>query len=256
MTRNVRNPHSYYSPGLIEELKDELQKKLQMEPENLQLRSNLAAVLGRLGQFDESIAEFKKCISVNPNPEYWNDLGKIFLNAGKYEEAIGAFQEVIKQNLLWPDVFFHTALAYRGLSETDKACQSLQEAIKLNPKYREAINERAQLLESMEKKDDALTEYKKVIALFFSEFQSKEVKAYHYDLSVLYDNPPLVEESIRQLSWLVQQYPGYADAHYKLGQALEAKGMKEEAILSFRKALEINPQYETARKSFWKKNSF
>ena len=36
-------------------------------------------------------------------------------------------------------------------------------------------------------------------------------------------------------------------------QALEAKGLKNEAMLAFRRALEINPRYEIARKCFWKR---
>jgi cytochrome c-type biogenesis protein CcmH/NrfG len=71
-------------------------------------------------------------------------------------------------------------------------------------------------------------------------------------MSVLFDNEELTEELIRQLRRHVQKFPGYADGYYKLGQALEAKGLKNEAMMAFRKALEINPSYETARKCFWK----
>ena len=67
------------------------------------------------------------------------------------------------------------------------------------------------------------------------------------------DNYDLVDELIRQLRQHIQKYPGFADGYYKLGQALEAKGLRNEAMMAFRKALEINPSYEIARKSFWKR---
>lgn len=249
-----KNPaSSYYSDGLLEELCEENRRKLAGDPENISLRCNLAIALNRVGRSDEAIREFNICLEKKPTPEHFNYLGKACLNAGQYDEAIKAFREVMNLGKRWPDTFYHLALAHRGTGQLVQADLILQEAILLNPKYREALNERGEVLEMLNRKDDALIEFKKVIALFFAEFEFHEPEDYKYDLSVLFDNPDLVEETIRRLKKLLLKYPGYADAHYKLGQALEAKGLKNEAMLSFRRALEINPHYETARKSFWKR---
>lgn len=243
---------SYYSRGLLEEAVAENKKKLTKEPKNHVLRCSLANGLSQLGEYEEAIKHFKICIKTDPSPEYWNNLGKALINTGEYKEAVAAFKEV--QNLCnWPDAYYYQGIAYKSLGDTTNADKALKEAIKLNPKYREAINERALILEALDKKDEALIEYKKVIALFFSEYQSQEAEQYTYDTSVLLDNEELIEELIRQLKRYTQKFPGFADGHYKLGQALKARGMNNEAIMSFRKALEINPNYETARKSFWNK---
>ncbi|MBF0498526.1 MAG: tetratricopeptide repeat protein [Candidatus Riflebacteria bacterium] len=244
---------SYYSEGLLEELCEENLKKLQADPENTTLRWNLARGYARLGKQSEAIKEFKTCIEQNPQPEYWNDLGKSYLNAGQYQDAIDAFKEVLGRNCRWPDTLFHLALAHRSLGELDKADFQLQEAIRLNPKYREALNQHAEILEALNRKDEALHAYKMVIALFYSEFQLQEAEDYKYDLSVLFENPELIDESIRQLQRFVSKNPGYADGHYKLGLAFQAHGKKNEAMRAFRRALEINPHYETARKCFWKR---
>lgn len=243
---------SYYSEGLLEEAVAEYRRKLELEPENHLLRCSLANNLGRMGQLEAAIEEFKRCISSQPSPEYWNNLGKALLNAGRYEEAIEAFYEV--QNLCrWPDAYFHQGLAYRSLGKLERANELLSKALEINPKYREALNERAHILEALGKKDEALIDYKKVIALFFAEYQAHDAEVYNYDTSVLLDNAELIEELIRQLRHHIQKFPGFADGYYKLGQALEAKGLQNEAMLAFRKALEINPSYETARKCFWKR---
>ncbi len=245
-------PRSYYSDGLIEEAVQENRKKLEGEPDNHMLRCSLANGLTRLGRFEEAIEHYQHCIKLNPNPEYWNNLGKAMLNAGRYAEAVEAFARVTEKQR-WPDAFFHQALAYRSLGQLEKANEQLCEAIKINPKYREALNERAHILEVLDRKDEALTEYKKVIALFFAEYQAHDAEDYSYETSVLLDNNDLIEELIRQLRHHIQKFPGFADGYYKLGQALEAKGLKNEAMMAFRKALEINPSYETARKCFWKR---
>ncbi len=243
--------NSYYSQGLLEELCQENKARLEKEPRNHMLRCSLANALTKLGNFDEAIKHYERCIKENPSAEYWNYLGKTLLNAGKYEKAVEAFEEVVERKR-WPDAYFHQALAKRSLGELEQANELLENAIEINPKYREALNERAHILEALNQKDEALKEYKKVIALFFAEYQAHEAETYNYEMSVLFDSPDLVEELIRQLKRHVQKFPGYADGYYKLGQALEAKGLKSEAMMAFRQALEINPSYETARKCFWK----
>jgi len=243
---------SYYSDGLLEEAVQENRRKLEHEPDNHMLRFSLANGLARLGQFDEAIKHYKKCIETTPTAEYWNNLGKALLNAGQYQNAIEAFAEVLRQHD-WPDAHFYKALAYRSLNQLDKANEQLLEAIKINPKYREALNERAHILEALGRIEESMIEYKKIIALFFAEYQANEAEMYSYEMSVLLDNDELVEELIRQLRRYIQKFPGFADGYYKLGQALEAKGLKNEAMMAFRRALEINPSYETARKCFWKR---
>ncbi len=243
---------SYYSEGLLEEAIQENQRKLEADPNNHMLRCSLANSFFRIGKIDEAIKEYRKCIEIAPSSEYWNNLGKALLNIGHYDDAANAFKQVLAKSN-WPDAHFHLALAYKSSGNTEEALKQLDEALKSNPKYREAINEKAQILEALNRKDEALTEYKKVIALFFSEYQERDTEDYCYETAVLLDNNDLVDELIRQLRQHIQKYPGFADGYYKLGQALEAKGLRNEAMMAFRKALEINPSYEIARKSFWKR---
>ncbi|MFZ5952904.1 MAG: tetratricopeptide repeat protein [Candidatus Rifleibacteriota bacterium] len=252
MTESSTPGKSYYSEGLLEEFISETSKKLETEPSNHHLRCSLANALAKNGMLEQAIEHYKECIAQNSSPEYLNNLGKALLNAGRYEEAISSFEKVTSL-CKWPDAFFNLAQAFRSLGDLGKAVSMLERALEHNPKYREALNERAHILEALDQKDEAMKDYKKVIALFFAEYQAHDAEVYNYEMSVLLDNPELVEELIRQLRKHIQKFPGFADGYYKLGQALEAKGLKTEAMLMFRKALEINPSYETARKCFWKR---
>ena len=242
--------YSYYSNGLLEELCQENRQKLEENPDDHQLRCSLANALIQIGELDEAVLHLKDCIKIHPCAEYWNSLGKALINAGKYKDSIECFENVIKEKK-WPDAYFNLGKAYRSIGDLDKAEEMLQQSLEINPKYREALNEKAHILEAMGKINEALIEYKKIIALFFSEYQEHDAENYNYEISVLFDNEDLTEELIRQLKSHVRRFPGYADGYYKLGKALEAKGLKSEALLAFRKALEINPSYEVARKCFW-----
>ncbi len=244
---------SYYSQGLVEEVAEELEKQLKSDPDNVQLRFSLANVYLRQGNPEAAVREFETCVARQPTPELQSSLGKAALAAGDYEKASKAFVAVAALQPRWPDVQYNMGLVARSLGNTDQALEHFSKAVELNPRYREALYERAQLLEELGRGDEALVDYKRVIALFFAEFQFSDSNAFRYDISVLFNNPELLDESIRQLRRLVDKHPGFADAHHKLGQALQAKGLDREAALSFRRALEINPRYETARKAFWKK---
>lgn len=244
---------SYYSPGLVDEVAEEIQRQLRADPDNLQLRFTLANVLVRKGRPDEAMRELEVCLQKQATPELHNNLGKAAFAAGNYERAAQAFEAVLAAEKRWPDTLYHLAMVERSLGRHEPALQHLEEAVTINPRYREALYERACLLEEMGRANEALLEYKRVIALFFSEYQFDDVNAFRYDVTVLFSNPELVEESIRQLRRLTAKYPGFADAHHRLGLALQAKGLAQEAALSFRRALEINPRYDTARRSFWKR---
>ena len=67
---------SYYSEGLLEEAIAENQKKLEADPGNHMLRCSLANSLQRMGNLDEAIEEYRKCVETAPTSEYWNNLGK------------------------------------------------------------------------------------------------------------------------------------------------------------------------------------
>ncbi len=247
-----KNPSAYFSTGLLEELCEENRRKLAADPENDSLHFNLANALSRLGKYAEAVAEYEAAITRQAKPVYLNNLGKTLIDMGNYEEAVRTFDLVLQQNK-WPDTWYHKALALRQLGRLEDADKALLEALKLNPQYREAINARGELLEALQRPAEAMLEYKKVIALFFSDSQSKESEDFDYDLSILYSTTEMVDESIRRLELFVKKNPGFADAHYKLGLAYQAAGREHEAMLAFRRALEINPRYETARQSFWKR---
>ena len=247
-----KNPSAYYSIGLLEELCEENRRKLAADPENEALHFNLANALSRLGKYEEAVNEYQEAIQKVPRPEYLNNLGKNLNSMGNFEEACLVFDQVLAQ-AKWPDTWYQKASSLRSLGRLEEADQALQEALKLNPQYREALNGRGELLEALNRKDEALVEFKKVIALFFADNQAQESEDFNYDLSILYSTSEMVDESIRQLERFVKKNPGFADAHYKLGLAYQAADREHEAMLAFRRALEINPRYETARQSFWKR---
>ena len=53
-----------------------------------------------------------------------------------------------------------------------------------------------------------------------------------------------LDGAIVQFRTAVEQFAGYAPAHYYLAMALKAKGSKDEANAEFRKAAELDPRLQ------------
>jgi tetratricopeptide (TPR) repeat protein len=58
-----------------------------------------------------------------------------------------------------------------------------------------------------------------------------------------------LERALESCAGALERAPYYADLHYQMGLLLRARGMDDDALSSFRRALEINPRYTMARLS-------
>jgi tetratricopeptide (TPR) repeat protein len=91
--------HQWYaeflvSQGRFEEAERESRLALTLDPLSLVIRTSLADVLYFSRRFDEAIAILKATLEVDPAfPAALSDLGRSYAQAGRYDEAIVAFEE-------------------------------------------------------------------------------------------------------------------------------------------------------------------
>lgn len=66
--------------------------------------------------------------------------GRIYLEVKKdYRKALEDFKQVVRIGPGFPDGHFYLGLAYKGLGETKQAVKALNQALKLDPRYKEAV---------------------------------------------------------------------------------------------------------------------
>lgn len=69
---------------------------LAVQPDSLQARSNLGAVLARAGRYDEAIAEYETGLSRYPdNPALLLNLGLAYYKTGRHAEAAARFERAL-----------------------------------------------------------------------------------------------------------------------------------------------------------------
>ena len=125
---------------------------------------------------------------------------------GLIEEAIGQYQETIRQNPKFAAAYFNLGVIFQQKEQIDKAIIYYEMAIGLNQEFVEA----------------------------------------HHNLGIALKDKGLFDEAVLCFHRVLQLKPNHADAYYNLGNTLVAKGEFEDALKSYRRAIEITPDHADA----------
>ncbi len=82
-----------FRQGSLRDAIPELQKSLQSNSADAEVRLHLAFAYDRLGSAAEAIAEYRRVTELQPNSYFaHNNLGVLYDKQGRYDEAIAAFE--------------------------------------------------------------------------------------------------------------------------------------------------------------------
>ena len=82
--------------GKIDEAIAEFRTAVQLEPESAKSHRNLADALASARQYDEAIDQFRRAARLDPTGAAHYDLGSLFLELDRTEEAIAEFRASLK----------------------------------------------------------------------------------------------------------------------------------------------------------------
>ncbi len=200
---------------------------LALQPENTDIRYNLALAYANDGQYDKAIEIIDEAIRQKPqDPEYQRLKSQILehkeyaaiqkanqilaegdqlLREGKYQEALQKYEAARAMiSREEPSIWFAMGRCYVGLQQMDKAVAAYQKAIELNPRKPE----------------------------------------YHQALALLYLNQGNLNEAIRVYMDLYKQLGEPVDERlFELGQRLIQENKMEMAAQVFERVIEVNPNH-------------
>src|SRR5574341_1698379 len=79
--------------------------------------------------------------------------------AGKYSDAIKAFDEALKINTQFAEAWNNKGIALIKLGRNDDAIEALDQALKINPQFAEAWNNKGFALYDLKRYDEAIKAY-------------------------------------------------------------------------------------------------
>jgi Tfp pilus assembly protein PilF len=128
--------------GKLQEAIPELQKSLQKNSADAEVRLHLAFAYDRLGSADDAIAEYRRFIETQPNSYIaHNNLGVLLDKQGRYDEAIAAFANAsgIDPNNAGAKTNLATARKNKtAIQERQTHIQKAENAAAINPKDAQA----------------------------------------------------------------------------------------------------------------------
>ncbi|MEO6667762.1 MAG: tetratricopeptide repeat protein [Nitrospiria bacterium] len=183
----------------------------------------------------ESVAEQAKA-KAPERPEAYLVLGFIHSQQGRYERAVELYRAALIQHPDHPTLHFNLGLAYDKLKQFDLFVKALEEAIRLDPKYSEALN---YLGYTYAEKDMKLKEAVELIrrALAVKPDDGAYVDSLgwaHYKLGQW-------DEAVRELEKAVALMPDDAVIYEHLGDAYLKKKREGDAREAWLKSLELDP---------------
>ena len=156
---------------------------------------------------------------------------------GCWREPILFYERTLKYAPDSPRVHFNLGNLYRDIGKKDEAIALYKQAIKLNPNYADAYTNFGKLCGDIGRHQEEISAYKKAI-----EINPYHPTAYN-NLGAAYYDMGKFEEAIAAYKKAIELNPNYAEMHYNLGIAYADMGKYEEAIAVYKKALGLNPDY-------------
>ena len=185
---------------------------------------------------------FNLLASAIPHARYHANLGSLFLDRGKVNEAIAHFQKALA--LQSDDAGLHNNLGNALLKKghTDEAIRQYQEALRLKPDDAAAYYNLGNALGKRGQMDEAIGHFREALRL-----KPDDANA-HNNLGAALDRKGQIDEAISHFQQVIRLNPDHAQAHKNLGVALARKGQTDEAIREFQEALRLKPDYADAHR--------
>jgi tetratricopeptide (TPR) repeat protein len=174
--------------------------------------------------------------------------GDIFMARKMYREAVEAYKEGGSDS---PVLVNKTGIAYHQLLELDAAKKYYEKALKLNPRYSEALNNLGTVYYAKKSYRRAIKEYKKALkyspksASIYSNLGTAQFARKHYDLAMqAYETALSLDSEVfehRNSAGVLLQERNVeerAKFHYYQAKLYAKNGMNDRALLCLRKALE------------------
>lgn len=208
---------------------------------NCSVISNLAAICGMQGKFDELINLLKEVISLNPSDPYsYANLGIAFQKLGDLNAAIAAYKKAVELNQNDPNAHLNLGNAFKEQGNLEAAIKSYTEATFLNPNDPYSFFILGIALQEQGDTSAAIDSYNTSLQ------HNQNIPEVHNNLGIALNQQGNLAAAISSFTTALELNPNYPEAHNNLGNALEENLDLAAAIISYNKALDLKPNYPEA----------
>jgi len=152
-------------------------KVIEMDPMNVEARTNLGVIYKNMGKPLQAVKEFQTVLSMNPKHENaHNNLGVIFYLQGNLKSAIQEFREVLDINPRNKEAYINLGVIYKKRNLIPKAKRMFENALSIDLHSPEANYNLGLICEESGDIKQAISNYQKFIDLSDSTYPELAAK--------------------------------------------------------------------------------
>jgi tetratricopeptide (TPR) repeat protein len=170
-----------------------------------------------------------------------------------YFGAVHLLQELVESGRAFADAHHLLGLSYHMLGQSERALESLGQALQLNPNYVEAQVHRALVLDALGRGSEAARDLARARELGAVERQgipathASKLANMHAALGEAYVETGAIERAIEQYRRALELGPTFHDLRYRLARLLLDAGRSLEARSELEVVVRARPQFYDAR---------
>ena len=213
-------------------------------PDNLELRLNLALALVRHDKLDDAMIEIKEVLEKDPsNAQAHHDLGATYRAKGLGKEAIAAFKKAVELNPDYTSAHFNLANAYGGANLWAKSEASARRVVELEPDHARARYLAAMAQHQQGNSEPAEAELRRLVEA------EPDQRIFREGLAAILATTRRVDEAVSVIAagadgdLPTQEKVALLDAGAKM---IWAQRRPKEAVSLWRRAVELAPDSSTA----------
>ena len=266
---NVKMGILFQQHNLIDEAVEQFELAIKNDPDYIDGYINLGRTYSLARDFVKSNSIFKEALGKGKRyADLHNHYGYSLLSENEFQKSLQQLQESLKINSDYSEAHYNLAILYFKSTLFDKTDENLPPASIRLQRGVEQLNKLKKLkIKSFNQVEDKIQkvldkqDYEQVVRileenknkLFYRDAMS--LIGTNFYLKFMYGGKGLDNEIItkyqKKLSSALEHYPNYADIWNNLGiiHLIQCRNLFLKALEEFKKALEINPGCDKARKN-------
>jgi tetratricopeptide (TPR) repeat protein/serine/threonine protein kinase len=223
---------------------------LALRPDSRPVMIHLGNALCNKGRPEEALAHYRKAIDLGPNNFLANlayiSLGNALYQLGRLDEAIASYRKVLElespQMKANAQYYIGNALKHKG--DLDEAVASYQKAIEIERRDNPAENRQWVMLNENAIANALLEkgEIDQAIAIYQKIVDAGGDAEHSINLGVALSRKGRQDEAVASFRKAIEIDPKNGRVYAFLGEALLKKGQINEAVTNFQKAVELRPR--------------
>ncbi|MEE9258604.1 MAG: tetratricopeptide repeat protein [Nitrospinaceae bacterium] len=211
--RYYRGNYALYVLGEPERAVRDFQEALEMDPDFVLARYDLAAAYASMRMTRKSIEEYSKVVQLNPAfPEALSNLGGYYFREGKIEEAVALFEKAIEVHPNFIQALSNLGAVLNKLNRPRKALVYLKRALALDPDFGISYFNLGNAHSQLNHWEDALGAYDNAVKL------GVDFLSLHWNRYEIYQKQGKIREAAKELNLILQIDPNNEDARQKLDE--------------------------------------